>query len=46
MHMHKSRVNAMYSVGLECLFDENYFFDPSDPIVTPDPNHLLCVSSG
>ena len=37
MHMHKSRVNATYSVGLDAFFGENDLFDPSDPIVTSDP---------
>ena len=42
MHMHKSRVNAMYSVGLDAFLVKITFFDPSDPIVIPDPT-IFCV---
>ena len=35
--MHKSRVNATHSVGLDAFLVKMTFFDPSDPIVTSDP---------
>ena len=40
--MHKSRVNAKYSVGLDAFLMKMTLFDPSDPIVTSDPT-IVCA---
>ena len=37
MHMHKSRIDAKYSVGLDAFLVKMTFLTPSDPILTSDP---------